>query len=759
MVIRLLKSLTLFTIITCSLKAQQVNIIPYPASINIMHGQFTFDKNIKIVLVNDIHNTNQKEVVLFNDWLNNYFGYKLTTSNKIKQNENTIQITAINSESEKYELNIQGNTIKIKALGEGLKNAFESLKQLIVLNNKQNSSTIPCLFINDSATFKWRGMHLDVCRHFFTKEEVKRYIDYISMYKMNTFHWHLTDDQGWRIEIKKYPKLTEIGGWRKGSMVGHYSEHTFDTLHYGGFYTQDDIKEVVAYAQTKHVTIVPEIEMPGHAMAALAAYPNYACTEGPFEVQKQWGVFEDVFCPKPETFRFLEDVLTEVMALFPGEYIHIGGDECPKTRWKTCSHCQGLIKSEGLKDEHELQSYFIKHISNFLSKHHKKLIGWDEILEGGIASNAAIMSWRGEEGGIAAAKEKHYAVMTPGAYCYFDHYQGHPTQEPVAFGGYTPLEKVYEYNPIPHALKEEEKKYILGAQGNIWAEYLPHFNHVEYTAFPRIAALSEVLWTPAEQKNLNGFLQRIQGHFKFLDLYRINYSKSIYNINYEIRIDSTEKASLYLNNILFERNITSHNDSIVYQLSENAALQKYTSPVSITQSTQGRAFFYRNGEALGKDCNFKFFKNKATSKKVNFVEPPSKYYNKGNLTDGLLGHSPRINSEWLAWSGKNMDAVIDLIHDTEINTINVGFLKNEDDWIYLPSYVEIMISSNGKDFTSVSTKPVISQELNRYNYLFKIDKQKVRFVKIIAQCAPVIPEGRNGAGNNAWLFVDEIQAD
>jgi hexosaminidase len=731
--------------------------MPYPASVAMMHGSFNLDKSTSIVLIDDILKINQQEVALFNNWLMQQYGFKLNQVNSLKSNQKSIQISSEKKASEKYELNITGSKIAIKASGEGLKNAFESLKQLMHAHKKENVFEIPSCFIIDSARFQWRGMHLDVSRHFFDKAFVKKYIDYISMYKMNIFHWHLTDDQGWRIEIKKYPKLNEIGAWRKGSMIGHYNQHQFDTLPYGGFYTQEDIKEIVAYAKLKHVTIVPEIEMPGHAMAAISAYPQFACNAGPFEVEKQWGVFDDVFCPKPETFQFLEDVLTEVMALFPGEYIHVGGDECPKERWKKCEQCQNLIKKEGLKDEHELQSYFIQHMEKFLNKNNKKLIGWDEILEGGLAPNAAVMSWRGTEGGIAAAKQNHYVVMTPGSHCYFDHYQGHPSLEPLAIGGYTPIEKVYDYNPIPTELNENESKYILGAQANVWTEYISTTNGVEYAAIPRMAALAEVLWTPIENKNLTRFLKDLQTHYSYLDLYKTNYASSIFNINYEIKKDSlSNQFNLKLSNALFDNNAQMPGDSIVL-LKDNNKIEFYKSPIVLNKSFQLNAQYQRNNKLIGKACPIVFSFNKATGKNISFKEAPSKFYNKGNLTDGQKAHFPRINNEWLAWSGQNMDASLNLNDASFIESIDLGFLKNEQDWIYLPSQVEIFISLDNIHFVKVDTQPSISETNGKYNYHYAVNKLKAQYINIIATCAPKIEVGKPGAGENAWLFVDEIE--
>lgn len=426
---------------------------------------------------------------------------------------------------ERYSLDISPEKVQIKAKSaQGIFHGIQSFRQILAA---YPDGRIPAWSIQDQPRFEWRGMHLDVSRHFFSVDEVKKYIDYLALYKLNTFHWHLTEDQGWRIEIKKYPKLTEIGAWRNGTMVGKYDNQEYDAIRYGGFYTQDQIREVVAYATERHITVVPEIEMPGHALAALTAYPELSCTGGPFEVAKGWGVFDDVFCAgNDEVFSFLQDVLDEVLELFPSQYIHIGGDECPKTRWKACEKCQKRIKEEGLKDEHELQSYFIQRIEKYLNAKGRKIIGWDEILEGGLAPNAAVMSWRGTEGGIAAAQEEHFAVMSPGSPCYFDHYQVKDTStEPHAIGGYNPLSKVYAYEPVPDALSEEEAKYIMGAQANVWTEYMKTFDHVEYMSLPRMAALAEVVWTQPGKKDYPDFLRRLKIQVKILDQMGTNYSK------------------------------------------------------------------------------------------------------------------------------------------------------------------------------------------------------------------------------------------
>ena len=429
---------------------------------------------------------------------------------------------------ERYHIEVSPDRVIIKGSDRaGLINGIASFVQMSTVRN-EGLAEAHSVVIDDEPSFAWRGMHLDVCRHFFSKDEVKRYIDYLALYKMNVFHWHLTDDQGWRIEIKKYPRLTEVGGFRKQTIIGRQNDTaSFDGIRYGGFYTQDEVREVVAYAASRNITVMPEIEMPGHALAALAAYPEYSCAGGSIEVGTQWGVFDDVYCPgKDSTFLFLQDILDEVCALFPSKYIHIGGDECVKTRWKRCTRCQSRMQAQGLKNEEELQSYFVQRIEKYLNSKGRNMIGWDEILEGGLAPNAAVMSWRGTKGGIDAAKMKHTVVMTPGKPCYFDHYQDRDrNKEPLAIGGYNPIDSVYTYHPLPSDLSKREQRYILGAQGNVWTEYMPYFKQVEYMALPRMAALSEVLWSSEKRKNYADFLVRLRYHVAMLDRLGANYSK------------------------------------------------------------------------------------------------------------------------------------------------------------------------------------------------------------------------------------------
>lgn len=520
-----LKKLFLFIFLsTICFGQSNLPIIPLPQKMEYHSGNFVLSSKTVI----QSKNTSSFEALYLKENIKNQTGLELQILAQAPKAVSKINLVfdvegpVESNLKEIYKLMVTNQSVTIKAeYNQGIFYGIQTFLQLIPSKNKAEIK-IPCLEINDQPKFNWRGMHLDVCRHYFPITFIKKYIDYLAHYKMNTFHWHLTEDQGWRIEIKKYPKLTEIGAWRNGSMIGRYDDQKFDDIKYGGFYTQEEIKEVVAYASQRHITIIPEIEMPGHSLAALAAYSELSCTGGPFEVGKKWGVFDDVYCPKEETFTFLENVLSEVLALFPSEYIHIGGDECPKTRWKSCSHCQKLIKEKGLKDEHELQSYFIQRIEKFVNSKGRKIIGWDEILEGGLAPNAAVMSWRGTEGGIAAAKQKHYVVMTPGSHCYFDHYQGKPENEPLAIGGFTSLEKVYNFNPMPKELDLEEQKYILGAQANVWTEYILTPEQVEYMIMPRMSALAEVLWGTAKPENYLDFKTRLQAQENWLKNNNIN---------------------------------------------------------------------------------------------------------------------------------------------------------------------------------------------------------------------------------------------
>jgi hexosaminidase len=427
--------------------------------------------------------------------------------------------------AEAYRLEVTPQGIEVAARDpRGLFYGIQTLRQLIAASPQ----AVPAVRILDAPRFAYRGLHLDVGRHFFPVEFIKKYIDLLAAFKLNTFHWHLTEDQGWRLEIKKYPKLTEVGAWRKETIVGHARRGPkgYDGVPHGGFYTQEQAREVVAYARDRGVTVLPEIEMPGHSLAALAAYPEYANVPGPFEVRTTWGISEEVFAPSEGTFRFLEDILREVMAIFPSEYIHIGGDEAPKRRWKESPLAQEIIKKEKLAGEDELQSWFIRRIERFLNTHGRRLIGWDEILEGGLAPDATVMSWRGTKGGIAAAKQGHDVVMAPQEDLYFDHYQADPEHEPLAIGGLTPIEDTYRYEPVAAELSASEARHVLGPQACVWTEYMPTTEQVEYMAYPRALALAEIAWSPREARDWASFSARLPAGQRYLDVLRVRYRKT-----------------------------------------------------------------------------------------------------------------------------------------------------------------------------------------------------------------------------------------
>jgi len=509
-------------------------IIPKPAHLTIKPGGFRIDDNTQIFASGDLSN----EATILAEMLQTASGKSIKIGSEKGSNHGIYFEISDNIKNEEgYELWVDFNRIRVVAKNaKGIFYGIQSLRQLLPPQTETTSVEkliIPAVEIKDEPRFTYRGMHLDVGRHVFPVDFIRKYIDMLALHKMNNFHWHLTDDQGWRIEIKKYPKLTEVGSIRKETMVDkNFDPYKGDGKEYGGFYTQDEVREVVAYAQKKHVNIIPEIELPGHARAALAAYPEFGNGTGPYEVATKWGVFEQIYAPKEETFQFLENVLDEVMALFPSKYIHIGGDEVPKTEWEKSAQAQEVIKREGLKNEHELQSYFVQRIEKYLNDHGRKIIGWDEILEGGLAPNATVMSWRGMKGGIAAAKEHHNVIMTPGSHLYFDHYQADAKNEPLANswipGQFTSVEKVYSFEPIPKELSDEESKYILGAQANVWTEYIKDSDHVEYMVVPRAAALAEVVWTPKEKKDWENFKNRLKVLAKRYDELDFNYAKHVF---------------------------------------------------------------------------------------------------------------------------------------------------------------------------------------------------------------------------------------
>ena len=520
-------ALILFLASGCSKNEKKdLSIIPKPVSQTLLKGKFSLSPETKIIAEsNDL----RQSVVFLQNYLFTKFDIK-TESVEKAPDKNYIQLFLADTikNKEGYILKVSNSSVEITgSTGAGVFYGIQTFLQMLPPEaGPQKLINVPAVYIRDFPRFSYRGQHIDVARHFFSVEYIKNMLDVMAMNKLNILHWHLTEDQGWRIEIKKYPKLTEIGAWRDSTIIGSNNSYPrrYDKQRYGGFFTQEEIKEVVQYAKDRYITVIPEIEMPGHSLAALASYPEFSCTGGPFKVATEWGIFEDVYCPGKEgTFEFLESVLDEVIQLFPGEYIHIGGDEVPKTRWENCNDCQRRMRKEVLKDENELQSYFVKRIENYLNDKGKKLIGWDEIIEGGLPERATVMSWRGMSGGITAAKAHHYTIMTPRSPCYFWDYEG-KYEEPLAAGGVVnSLSDVYNFDPVPEELNSEEAKYIMGAQGCAWAEYMISPEIAQYMIFPRQVGLAEALWSEKSQKNWDDFLKRMDDHYLRLDYYNMNY--------------------------------------------------------------------------------------------------------------------------------------------------------------------------------------------------------------------------------------------
>lgn len=490
---------------------QKISIIPQPSKVQINMGEFILNRDCTFLF----DNTNQeivRIVAFFNDFLKKKYDFQLNKNGK----GGSVQFKLVNFPdlgNEGYQLQVIKNGITISAnTPDGIFYGFQTLKQLLPLEAEAGNVSVQAVDIEDQPRFSWRGNLLDVARHFTPVSSLKNYIDILATYKLNVLQLHLTDDQGWRIEIKKYPELTEISNWREETLKGHLrNSNEYDGRGYGGFYTQNQIHEIVNYAAERYITVIPEIEMPGHASAALTAFPNIGCTGGPYKVETTWGVFKDVFCAgNEETFEFLQNVIDEVLLMFPSKFIHIGGDEVPKDRWEKCSKCQARIKKERLNDEHDLQSYFITRMDRYLTSKNRRLVGWDEILDGGLAPGATVMSWRGIEGGIKAAQMGHDVVMSPTTHLYFDYYQSeNRDNEPLAIGGFLPLEKVYAYEPVPEVLTTEEAKHILGAQANLWTEYIPSARQAEYMLLPRLLALSEAVWSPMGKKDFADFEKRV----------------------------------------------------------------------------------------------------------------------------------------------------------------------------------------------------------------------------------------------------------
>lgn len=721
-------------------KRPQVNLIPQPTSVEWKAGSFNLKNGLTIYADNS--------VVPIAGYLSDLLKKSANVNAKISTNESgskgaiTLSLTDDSRFGEQgYELTVASKGITIKAkTPQGLFNSVATLHQLIPVTGKMQ---IPAVTIQDQPQFVWREMMLDVGRHFFNKDEVKRFIELGAMYKFNVFHWHLTEDQGWRIEIKKYPKLTEVAAWRTEA----------DGSRYGGYYTQEDIKEVVAFAASRGVTIIPEIELPGHSMAALVAYPELSCTGGPFEVPNSWGVFNDVFCAGNEkTFTFLQDVLTEVMSLFPGKYIHIGGDECPKDRWEKCPKCQQRIKDNGLKNEHELQSYFVKRIEKFLNSNERQLIGWDEILEGGLAPNATVQLWRDWDHAVKAAEEGHDVIMTPTTHSYFDYLQKN-----------LDLEKVYSFYPIPDNLAPQYQKHILGGGANLWTERVPNRDRADFMYFPRLLAISECLWNGKSRPAFADFQEKVRTEYDRLEKLGVKYGP-------EGR-DFDTKATPDIANRQLKVTIKSDLKDIEFRYSVDSTLPTMASPLVKNGefSVKDRAAItinaFRNGKTFGSPVVYTFNAHKAFGSPVKIKNPLGNSY-KGLyndcLTDGLKGSLTDFRDGF--WQGtpyNDFVAEIDLGSVKEIKSLSLNAMQDVGSWIFFPVTVVYEVSEDGVKYTPAASAqvPLKSKALRTYDFKVNIEPVKAKFIRITAKNIGLCPQDHSGKGNSAWIFVDELTVE
>ena len=666
--------------------------------------------------------------------------------------------------AEGYELNVDGEGIEVRASQfPGFLYALQSLEQLLpaaVYGTEPAPDAaweVPCVKIADAPRFAYRGMHLDVARHFFSVDEVKRYIDVMAIHKLNTLHWHLTDDQGWRIEIKRYPELTAVGSIRKATVV-RKEWGTYDGTPYGGFYTQDEIRDVVKYAADRGVTVIPEIDLPGHMLAALTAYPELGCTGGPYEVWGRWGVADDVLCPgREKTFEFLEGVLTEVMELFPSEYIHIGGDECPTVMWKKCPHCKARMKAERLKRPRRLQNYATARVEKFLNAHGRRLIGWDEILEGEVTPTATIMSWRGAEGGIKAAKMGNHAIMAPTTHCYLDYYQTRDTAgEPLAIGGYLPVEKVYSLDPY-EMLTADEQRCILGVQANLWTEYVLSDEHLEYMLLPRLAALSEVQWCLPETKDWNRFI----GSFRMDEIYSqmgYEFAKHIFGVTASYAVDP-EKGGVVMT-------LTTQGGApIRYTLDGSdptASSPLYKAPVTIGESCTFKAAALREGMQTPVYAR-KFDFNKATGRRIALNAAPTLKYTYGGaslLVDGYRGGPVYSNGAWIGFLNEPLDVTIDMQGAKPYSAVTVESLVEKGEWVFPPSSVGVYLSDDGSEFTEAALMSVPQETAGSPDGVkpFKVlfPETSARYLRVVARTVDPIPAWHGAAGQKAHMFVDEI---
>ena len=745
-------------------------VVPLPQEIsNTSAGAFALNAQTRIAYPKG-NAVLQKDAELLTQYLFEATKVRPTlTTNAQGRNLIVLSATLKNNNKEAYRLDVSKDRISINgASAAGTFYGIQTLRKAIPQTGAQKLF-FPSVTINDQPRFGYRGAMLDVARHFFSFEEVKTFIDILALHNINRFHWHLTDDQGWRIEIKKYPRLTEVSSMRPETMVGHDASK-FDGKPHGGFYTQEQARAIVKYAADRHIMVVPEIDMPGHMVAALAAYPELGCTGGPYKVRTTWGVAEDVLCAGNErTLKFAKDVLSEVMTIFPGEYLYIGGDECPKSSWEKCSRCQALIKEKGLATdekhtaEERLQSYFMSDIANFITAHGRKVGGWDEILEGGIAPNATVLSWRGMEGGIEAARLGHDAIMCPVSHLYLDYYQTADREsEPTAFNGFIPIERTYDFNPVSPQLTANEAKHIIGVQANVWTEYMKTFKQVEYMTLPRLAAASEVQWTMPEKKNFDDFANRMPQLLNVYNLNKYNYGRHLFNVN--IDVTAADKPGSINITLTARKGAT-----IYYTLDGSKPTTKsnrYTQTFTVNKSCKLRTIAVYPSFTSGENTEDLLI-SKATMANVKYnVEPNNKYpgLSPRELTNGLQGNVIFNSGRWVGYEGKDLDLTIDLGEVKPIRLISVRTLVSPSQWIMPHRGIWMWVSTDGKNFEDIYDLPAEPMPANKPDY---IDTDNVllpmpkdaRYVRIKMLSEKSMPAWHPNAGKTAWLFVDEIMVE
>lgn len=761
--------LFLFVISCSDRKTIEANyeVVPLPQEINKTgNGHFILDEQT-VIVYEENNDTLRQTANFLSEYIKQNTGLHISITDQPKEKNIILLNTQYNHNNpEAYNLVVDQD--KILITGASLPAVFygiQTLRKSIPVEDNTTTIVFPAVDLKDYPRFAYRGMHLDVGRHMFAAESIKKYIDILALHNINKFHWHLTDDQGWRIEIKKYPELTQVGSMREQTVIGKNSGE-YDGKPYGGFYTQEEIREIVKYAQDRFITIIPEVDLPGHMLAALTTYPNLGCTGGPYKVAQTWGVFDDVLCAgNEEIYPFLENVFDEVIELFPSEYIHIGGDECPKARWEKCPKCQAKIRELGIKKdvkhtaEERLQSYVIQRMEKYINGKGRKIIGWDEILEGGIAPNATIMSWRGLEGGIEAARQQHDVIMTPTDYLYFDYYQALDIKDELfGIGGYVPVERVYNFNPLPKELTDEEQKYIIGVQANVWTEYMKDFNHVEYMVLPRMAALAEIQWVEHKKKDYNKFLHRLAALTKLYHHLDYNFASHIFNITGKIKADNNNKQ--------LSLTLSTFDDAPIYYTLDGSEPDvnsiPYSGVIRIEKNVDIKAVAIRDSiksKIFQRNLNI----NKATFKQIELENKPwgrYSYAGAPTLVDGQLGGDVYASGGWIGFQ-KDLVATIDLEETTEISEVNTGTFIDVGSWIFNASEYTIYISDDNKTFRQIYQKeypPV--EEGYKAGPLYlnaRFEPVQTRYVKVIVKHVQKQPVWANGAGKSAALFVDEIQ--